>query len=73
MTSSKGMESRPPSMDDLRDLCRALNLAKAKYIVIGGMAVLQHGFVRGTVDISRKVSMFERVTDSFHSGLGRFS
>jgi hypothetical protein len=33
------------------DLCRRLNAAEAKYIVIGGMAVIQHGFVRATGDI----------------------
>ncbi|MBI1861488.1 MAG: hypothetical protein HYR96_11280 [Deltaproteobacteria bacterium] len=44
-------ESRPPTLEDLVSLCRALNTRKAKYIVIGGMAVIQHGFVRATEDI----------------------
>jgi len=44
-------EARPPKLEDLIDLCRRLNATGAKYIVIGGMAVIQHGFVRATEDI----------------------
>ena len=43
--------SRVPSLEDLTNLCAELNRRNAKYIVIGGMAVLQHGFVRATEDI----------------------
>lgn len=41
-------ESRPPSLTDLLELCRNLNNAGANYIVIGGMAMVQAGFVRAT-------------------------
>src|SRR5213593_1677978 len=44
-------DARPPTLEDLLDLCRRLNEAGAKYIVIGGMAIIQHGFVRATEDI----------------------
>ncbi len=44
-------ESRPPTLNDLLTLCRELNERKAKYIVIGGMAMIQAGFVRGTEDV----------------------
>jgi hypothetical protein len=44
-------ESRPPTLNDLLTLCRELNERKARYIVIGGMAMIQAGFVRGTEDI----------------------
>ena len=44
-------ESRPPSLADLLKLCRGLNDAGAGYIVIGGMAMVQAGFVRTTEDI----------------------
>jgi hypothetical protein len=44
-------ESRPPTLDDLLTLCRELNARRAKYVVIGGMAMIQAGFVRGTEDI----------------------
>lgn len=46
-------ESRPPTLDDLLDLCRHLNEAEAKYIVVGGMAVIQHGFVRPTNTVTK--------------------
>ena len=44
-------ESRPPSLTDLLKLCQGLNDAGASYIVIGGMAMVQVGFVRATEDI----------------------
>ncbi len=47
----KNLESRPPTVEDLVKLCRSLNRAGAKYLVIGGMAVIQAGFVRATADI----------------------
>ncbi len=46
-----GKESRPPTIDDLLHLCHELNVRQAKYIVIGGMAMIQAGFVRATEDI----------------------
>lgn len=44
-------ESRPPTLTDLVALCRSLNREGARYVVIGGMAVIQAGFVRATEDI----------------------
>lgn len=44
-------EPRDPESGDLLRICRALNEAKADYIVIGGMAMVLHGFNRGTEDI----------------------
>jgi hypothetical protein len=32
-------------------LCRRLNEAGAKYLVLGGFAIIQHGFARATEDI----------------------
>jgi hypothetical protein len=45
------LEPRFPTLDDLLFLCRSLNGAGAKYIVIGGWAVIQHGFERTTSDV----------------------
>ncbi len=45
------LESRPPTLNDLVALCGRLNDAEARYVVIGGMAVIQAGFVRATEDI----------------------
>lgn len=44
-------ESRVPLVQDLVNICRALNEHGAKYIVVGGFAVIQHGFLRTTGDI----------------------
>jgi hypothetical protein len=45
------LESRPPVLEDLVGLCSELNSLGARYIVVGGMAVIQAGFVRATEDI----------------------
>lgn len=45
------LESRPPTLEDLIQLCSKLNAAGARYIIVGGMAMLQLGFVRATEDI----------------------
>lgn len=59
------LESRPPTLDDLLKICRALNASEARYVVVGGMAVIQSGFVRGTEDIDLLVDAspenFERL------------
>jgi len=44
-------EARPPLLEDLVSLCRNLNRERARYVVIGGMAVIQAGFGRATNDI----------------------
>jgi len=43
--------SRAPELEDLLSLCKALNAAGARYVLIGGFAVILHGFVRATKDI----------------------
>lgn len=53
----KAVESRPPTLEDLVQLCRSLNEQGAKYVVIGGMAVIQAGFVRATADIDLLVDV----------------
>lgn len=44
-------EARPAGVADLVALCRSLNREAARYVVIGGMAIIQAGFVRATEDI----------------------
>ena len=44
-------ESRPPTLEDLLHLCSELNRLGAKYIVVGGMAIIRLGFARATEDI----------------------
>jgi hypothetical protein len=43
--------SRAPELEDLISLCRALNREGARYVLIGGFAVVLHGLVRTTKDI----------------------
>lgn len=42
---------RPPEQSDFLEVCRSLNAHGAKYVVVGGMAVLHHGYLRATEDI----------------------
>lgn len=57
--------ARAPTLDDLLFLCRKLNEAGARYLVVGGWAVIQHGFARTTGDIDLLVDAsldnFERI------------
>lgn len=54
---NEGLQSRLPEIEDLVHLCRELNTAGARYIVIGGMAVIQAGFARTTEDIDLLVEI----------------
>jgi hypothetical protein len=43
--------ARLPEKSDLIKICAALNDKDARYIVVGGMAVIHQGFLRATDDI----------------------
>ena len=43
--------ARAPEPDDLARICRALNDAGARYVLIGGFALVAHGAARFTKDI----------------------
>ena len=45
------LESRPATPDDLILLSRLFNQYDVRYVVIGGMAMIQHGLMRLTSDI----------------------
>src|SRR5262245_17319100 len=51
--------SRAPEVEDLVALCRALNREGARYVLIGGFAVILHGFVRATKDVDFLVDASE--------------
>ncbi|HKC26259.1 MAG TPA: DUF6036 family nucleotidyltransferase [Thermoanaerobaculia bacterium] len=51
--------SRAPELEDLLTVCRALNREGARYILIGGFAVILHGLVRTTKDIDLLVDASE--------------
>jgi len=44
-------ECRPPTLEDVVKLCRALNDAGALYIIVGGFAMRAAGFLRSTMDV----------------------
>jgi len=46
-----GSYAREPQLDDLVRLARALNTHQARYVLIGGFAVIAHGGARTTKDI----------------------
>lgn len=45
------LESREPTVEDLRDLCRELNQRGALYVVIGGFAMRAANYNRSTMDV----------------------
>jgi hypothetical protein len=51
------LEPRPPLETDLVGLCRELNLRGARYLVIGGFAVIAAGLPRATGDIDLMVAV----------------
>jgi hypothetical protein len=50
-SQAEDLEPRDPTLADLRDLCRQLNLREARYIVIGGFAIIAASYHRHTIDI----------------------
>jgi hypothetical protein len=48
---SDELTCREPTVEDLRDLCRALNDRGAKYVVVGGFAIRAAGYIRSTMDV----------------------
>lgn len=46
-----GTYARAPEIKDVLNLCRSLNECGADYILVGGFAVIFHGFGRTTKDI----------------------
>ena len=50
-TSNEELTTRIPEEADLVALCRTLNDLGARYIVIGGFAIILAGFARSTADL----------------------
>ena len=48
---SDELESREPTVEDLRDLCCELNQRGAKYVVVGGFAIRAASYIRSTMDV----------------------
>jgi hypothetical protein len=54
--TSENLISRPPTQADLVHLCHELNQRGAKYIVIGGLAIIAAGLPRMTTDVDLMVA-----------------
>lgn len=63
-------ESRAPHVQDLVGLCQALNQEGARYLLIGGFAVILHGFVRSTKDVDLLVDPSEENIRAVKRALG---
>ena len=54
--SAENLISRPPTQSDLVALCRELNQRGAKYVVVGGLAIIAAGLPRITTDVDLMVA-----------------
>jgi hypothetical protein len=48
---AENLISRPPLEADLANLCRELNQRDARYVVVGGLAIIAAGYPRTTGDV----------------------
>jgi hypothetical protein len=64
-------EPRSPTVADLVSLCRDLNETGARYIVIGGMAIVQAGFTRTTEGVDLLVDTAPDNIDRLRAALMR--
>ncbi len=55
--SSNDLISRPPLQADLVKLCSELNKRGAKYVVVGGFAIISAGMPRVTTDVDLMVAV----------------
>lgn len=51
--------------EHFRDFIKALNDNKVEYVLVGGMAVILHGYVRGTGDMDVWVIKRKRITEKW--------
>ena len=56
-------QARLPEKSDLINLCASLNAHGVRYVVVGGMAVINQGFLRATEDIDL---LLERSRDNLN-------
>lgn len=51
--------TREPDFDDIARLCRDLNTAGARYVLVGGFAIILHGYPRFTSDVDLLIEVGE--------------
>jgi len=54
---AENLISRPPTEADLIALCGELNIRGAKYVVVGGLAIIAAGLPRTTADVDLMVAV----------------
>lgn len=54
---AENLISRPPTQADLVALCRELNQRGAKYVVVGGLAIIAAGLPRMTSDVDLMIAV----------------
>ena len=56
--------------EHFRDFIHALNMQDVEYVLVGGMAVILHGYVRGTGDmdvwVNKTKENYEKLTKAYH-------
>ncbi len=53
---AEDLACRPPVQRDVESLCRELNQRGARYVVIGGFAIISAGLMRLTADVDLLVA-----------------
>lgn len=57
--------------DDFRDFLKAVNDKEVEYILVGGMAVILHGYVRGTGDmdlwVNKTEANYKKIVKAFNA------
>lgn len=54
---SEALISRPPEEKDLANLCRVLNELGARYLIVGGFAIIHAGYPRFTADLDLIIAL----------------
>ncbi len=66
---AENLISRPPTEADLVALCRELNRRGAKYVVVGGLAMIAAGLPRMTTDVDLVVAVDAENEARIHAAL----
>jgi len=63
--------NKPVKLESLKQIAAALNAAGARYLVVGGLAVVAHGYGRSTMDMDLVVDFARKNLSSVFSALAR--
>ncbi len=69
--AAQPLECREPTLTDLVELCRLLNTAGARYVVVDGFAIRAAGFIRNTMDVDLLVDTSPENEARLQTALGR--